>query len=454
MNPDPSSGKRPELRNPSEKHGVQGRRGQGFPQRRLNAKDGTEKSSPEAEEMTFFLRRSFRICICVAAAAALAASGCSRSGNGGEASGWRFARLERGDVVQTVRATGTIQPLRLVQVGTQVNGPVKKLYVDFNDKVRQGDLVAQIDPTVYEARLAQDQANMAQASASVEQTRAKLRQAQRDLERAVALASRDMISQAELDAARAAAETLEAQLKLAEASVEQARAALRLSQANLDYTTIRSPVDGVVVSRNVSEGQTVVASMSAQVLFLIATDLSEIQVEANVPEADIGKIRPGQPVAFTVDAYDETFTGAVSEVRLSASSVQNVVTYPVIIRAPNPDTKLFPGMTANVVCEVAKRTGVLKVPNPALRFRPENANAEKEFRHGSTLWIQERKGAPLKPVRISSGISDGSFTEITDAGGLREGDSVVVGKAVAGPSSSEVVNPFAPPRPPGMRPPR
>lgn len=307
----------------------------------------------------------------IAAACAAAAWGVWRYRSDQSKTGdYRLGRIERGDVVQTVRATGQVQPIRLVQVGTQVNGPVQKLYVDYNTEVKSGDLVAQIDPTVYEARLAQDEANQAESLASVDQSNAKLAQAEKDLVRAKELAKRDMLSQAELDAAQATRDTLAAQLKVSQAAVEQAKAALRLSKANLGYTTIRSPVDGVVVARNVSEGQTVVASMSAQVLFLIATDLREVQVEASVPEADIGRIRVDQPVTFTVDAYEEEFQGKVSEIRLSASTVQNVVTYPVVIRAANPERKLYPSMTANIVCEVARHEGVLKIPNAALRFKP------------------------------------------------------------------------------------
>jgi len=384
----------------------------------------------------------------------------SKKNNG--ASQYRTARVERGDVIQTVRATGVVQPIQLVQVGTQVNGPVQKLYVDYNSRVKEGDLVAQIDPTVYEARLAQDEANLSQSQANVEQTRVRLTQAEKELERARKLADRDMLSRAELDAATANRDALAAQLTLSKAAVEQANASLRLSRANLAYTTIRSPISGVVISRNVSEGQTVVASMSAQVLFQIASDLSRIQIEASIPEADIGKIKAGQHVSFTVDAFDMPFTGRVSLVRMAATTVQNVVTYPVVIEAANPDGRLFPGMTATIVCETAHRADVLRVPNAALRFRPESETRNDASSRGegrprtrgprmSKVYVQESPGAAPTAVQVAVGISDGSFTELREAGSLTDGRDVITGIVAGTGKQTDVVNPFAPPMPPGAR---
>lgn len=381
---------------------------------------------------------------------------------------YRTATVEQGDVVQTVRATGVLKPVKRVAVGTQVNGPILKLYVDFNDRVKQGDLVAQIDPTVYEARLAQDQANLAQSRAGVEQAQARLTQAERELTRATPLAQGQMLSQTDLEAATAARDIAAAQLRMAQAAVSQAEAALRLSQANLGYTTIRSPVDGVIIARNVDEGQTVVSSLSAQQLFEIATDLGRMQVEANLPEADIGRIHPAQPVSFTVDAYDQTFTGVVAQVRMNAASVQNVVTYPVIILADNPDGKLFPGMTATLTFEVARRSGVLKIPNGALRFRPEEKNGTKkkqlamgteksgrDHRRGPRVWIQSGPGQPPAPVPVQTGITDGSFTEILTGSTLNAGQEIIVGALSADTKSSATVNPFTPRMPGGSRhPPR
>ncbi|MBI5116403.1 efflux RND transporter periplasmic adaptor subunit [Candidatus Poribacteria bacterium] len=376
---------------------------------------------------------------------------------------FRTAKLERGEIVQVVKATGVIQPIKLVQVGTQVNGPVKKLYVDFNDRVKSGQIVAQIDPAAYEAQTAQNEANLKRSIADVEQIEARLRQAERDLKRAQDLAAQGLVAQSELDAAVANRDALTAQVKLSKAVVEQSKATLNLSQTNLGYTTIRAPVDGVVIDRNVNEGQTVVASLSAQTLFVIATDLKQIQVEASIPEADIGNIRVGEPVSFTVDAYpDAKFHGAVAQIRLAAATLQNVVTYPVIINAENPGEKLFPNMTANISCEVARRENVLKLPNSALRFKPpENAaragsrsptrnpeaKASPEQGNRSEIWTPGPEGP--KAVSVTLGIADGFFTEVL-AGELREGQEVITGLAEQGEKEG-TVNPFAPPRFPAQR---
>lgn len=370
---------------------------------------------------------------------------------------YRTGAIERGDIIQTVRATGTIQPIKLVQVGTQVNGPIRKLYVDYNTEVKAGDLVAQIDPTPYEARMAQDQANLTESHANVEQIQAKLVQAENELERATTLTAREMLSKSELDAAVATRDALRAQMKVAQASILQAEAALRLSKANLGYTTISSPVDGVVIDRNVSEGQTVVASMSAQVLFMIATDLSKIQVEASLPEADVGKVAVGQPVTFTVDAFDETFTGTVSQVRMAATKVQNVVTYTVVIQADNPGKKLFPSMTADIICEVAHQSDVLKVPNAALRFKPQdkaatesrdNNSPRKNGREaqGPRVWVRTADGKGVRPIRITPGITDGAYTEVKPAPGMAEGQEIITGIQTA-TETAKTVNPFTPQMP-------
>ena len=367
---------------------------------------------------------------------------------------YRTAKIERGALVQTVRATGTVQPVKQVQVGTQVNGPIMKLNVDFNDLVHAGDVVAQIDPAIYQARLAQDEASLQQCLASVDQAQAKFDQAEKELARTRELTKRDLASQSDLDTAVATRDVCAAQLKLAQAAVEQARATLRMSKTNLAYTTIRSPVDGVVVDRNVSEGQTVVASMSAQTLFTIAADLREVQLEASIAEADIGKIKPNQPVEFTVDAYDDAFTGTVVQVRLAAAKVQNVVTYPVIVRAANPGAKLFPGMTANISFRVAERADVLKIPNAALRFKPENAPAAGGGKPGPKVWIQDPSGKGPLPIRVKPGIGDGAFVEAIEPVELTAGQEIIVGVLTAGTKKSEVVNPFTPTMPGGRRPPR
>lgn len=376
---------------------------------------------------------------------------------------YRTVKVERGAVVQIVRATGTVQPVKLVQVGTQVNGPIMKLGADFNSNVKAGDVVAQIDPAVYQANLAQADATLTRSRASVDEMAARLLQASNDLERANGLARRDLLSKADLDTAVVNAAADVAELKMAEAQVKQNEAALQLAKANLGYTTITAPVDGVVVSRNVDEGQTVVASMSAQTLFTIATDLRTVLISASVPEADIGQIRERQQVTFNVDAYPLVFTGAVDQVRLAASTVQNVVTYPVIVRAANPDLKLFPGMTANISCIVAEHNDVLKVPNAALRFKPDKtARPDKTGKPAAAgeaparksggesrpkLWVQTPEGG-LKPLHVTTGITDGAFTEVS-GDELTEDQTIVTGIDDTA-SQASVVNPFMP-TPPASR---
>lgn len=367
---------------------------------------------------------------------------------------YRTVFVECGDVIQTVRATGTVQPVKLVQVGTQVNGRILKLGVDFNSHVKANDVVAQIDPAVYKAGLEQSQANLAHSVAAVDDARATLLKASNDLTRANGLAKRDLLSASDLDTTIAAEASAAAGLKEAMALVKQNEASLQLAQANLDYTTINAPVDGVVVSRNVDEGQTVVASMTAQTLFTIATDLRTILINASVPESDVGPIRGGQRVTFNVDAYPITFTGVVDQVRLAASTVQNVVTYPVMVRASNPEEKLFPGMTANISCIVTERTNVLKVANAALRFKPnrgdrangngQTAGAADGGRHGENrpkLWVQRPEGG-LRPIHVTVGISDGNFTEVS-GDEVQEKLEVVTGVAESG-AKDTVVNPFMP----------
>jgi HlyD family secretion protein len=380
---------------------------------------------------------------------------------------YRTATVERGDLVQTITATGTIQPLKVVDVGTQVTGRIKKLYVDFNSPVTEGQIVAEIAPESYKARTDQDKANLQQSIANVDQIQAKLVLAEQELKRNKELAERGLVTGTDLDTAVSNRDALEAQLKMAKAQIKQSKATLAVSKTDLAYTTIRSPVNGVVIARNVNEGQTVVASMSAQTIYQIATDLKKVQVEAAVAEADIGQIRAGEKVTFTVDAYpDEEFIGKVSQVRLSATITQNVVTYPVIIVADNPKEKLLPSMTADVSIEVARVDGALKLPNAALRFKPESAATEgggggggsggkKKSSAGSSkptheVWVQTPGG--LRPVKVALGISDGTHTQVLE-GGLKEGQEVVTGVSEQPTTKSEVVNPFVPkfPKKKGVR---
>lgn len=357
---------------------------------------------------------------------------------------YRTATVTRGSVIQDIRATGTIEPIKKVDVGTQVNGRILDLYVDFNSVVTAGQLVAQIDPALYESNHAKDCAQLKSNQANVEQIAVKLALAEKDLIRKTELAERKMLSQADLDVVRADRDSLAAQLKISQASVEQSQASVKMSKANLDYCTIRSPVDGIVIARNVDEGQTLVSSMSAQKLFQIATDLKRIQVEASIPEADVGLIRTNQPVNFSVDAYRDNFTGEVKQIRLAATTVQNVVTYPVIVEADNPGEKLFPSMTANISVEVARRENTLMIPTAALRFMPTNLVTDVR---GPKIWIMGEDKVP-KAVSVKLDISDGTHTALASPNDL-EGKEVVIGfqgnQSTAGGAPK---NPFMP-TPPG-----
>ena len=358
---------------------------------------------------------------------------------------YRTATIKRGTVIQEIRATGIVKPIKQVEVGTQVNGRILNLYVDFNSIVTANVVIAQIDPALYESNHAKDCAQLKSNQANVEQTTIKLALAEKDLTRKIELAQRKMLSQADLDIVRAERDSLAAQLKITLASVEQSQASVKMSKTNLDYCTIRSPVDGVVIARNVDEGQTVVSSMSAQKLFQIATDLKRIQVEASIPEADVGVIRENQPVSFTVDAYRDTFTGGVEQVRLAATTVQNVVTYPVIVEADNPGQKLFPGMTANIGVEVARKEDTLMIPAAALRFMPTNLVTDVR---GPKVWVLNADNKP-EAVSVKLGISDGTNTALEQPDTL-EGKEVILGFQGGNQSASgsSPKNPFMP-TPPG-----
>ncbi len=295
------------------------------------------------------------------------------------------APISRGDIVDTVGASGTLQAVNTVQVGSQVSGNISWLGADFNSIVKKGQVIARLDPSLINAQLQQARANLAQARANLtkaqsdlDRTRVQLIDAQQKFARAQELAKRSLLPQSELDAAKIAVDTAQAMLASQQATVEQTQAGVTQSQAsvnqnqvNVDHTVIEAPIDGIVTQRSVEVGQTVAASMQAPTLFIIAADLTKMQVNANIDEADVGRIRPGQHVTFKVDAYPtDTFDGTVSQIRLQPVVVQNVTTYGTVIDVPNPQLKLKPGMTANVKVEIAKRTDVLRVPNAALRFRP------------------------------------------------------------------------------------
>ena len=293
--------------------------------------------------------------------------------------------VTRGDIIDSVGATGTVQAVTTVQVGSQVSGNIEWLGADFNSIVKKGQVVARLDPSLFDAQLQQVQANLIQARANLtranselDRTKVQLTDAQQKFARAKELSSQRLIAQSDLDAAKIAVDTMaagvasqQASVVQSQAAVTQAQASVNQSQVNRDHTVILAPIDGIVTQRSVDVGQTVAASMSAPTLFVIAADLTEMQVNANIDEADVGRIRPGQHVTFRVDAYPtDNFEGTVTQIRLQPVVVQNVTTYGTVITVPNKQLKLKPGMTANVKIEIAKRTNALRIPNAALRFRP------------------------------------------------------------------------------------
>ncbi len=334
---------------------------------------------------------------------------------------YRLAAVKFGDVTQTVSANGTLNPVVLVNVGTQVSGTVKKLHADFNDRVKAGQVLLELDPALLQAQVRQDEATVANAQATLELAIANERRSQ-------TLWAQESIARQVLD------ESVQAH-KSAQAQLELARAQLAKDRTNLDYSVIRSPVSGVVVNRSVDIGQTVAASFQTPTLFQIAQDLRRMQIDSSFAEADVGKIRVGQPVQFAVDAFpNRNFTASVRQVRLNATTQQNVVTYDVVVAVDNPEETLMPGMTAYVNVIVARRQNVLLAPNAALRFRPAGAAAEpgkqrsaageKASTATGTVYVLDQ-GRP-RAVRVDVGISDGRFTEI---GGteLKDGDEVIVG---------------------------
>ena len=356
---------------------------------------------------------------------------------------YRTAMIERGPVISVVTATGSVNPVVSVQVGTQVSGMIKSLHADFNSVVKAGDIVATIDPEPFRARRDQAASNLEMARANVARAKNEQAQRQRELSRAQSLAAQQFVSQNDVDMALTNAQGASAQVNVAIAQVKQAEATLNAAELDLKYTTIRSPVNGIVVARNVEVGQTVAASFATPNLFLIALDLTKMQVDTNVSESDIGGITEGKEATFTVDAYPGIpFAGTIRQVRLAPIAVQNVVTYNVVIGVENKDLRLKPGMTANVSIVVAQRDNVLKIPNAALRFSPQKF--EPQASRGTTvksapvpplmaadgpslrpIWKQTEDGDPVA-VMIQTGISDGASTEIL-SGAVAEDDEVLVG---------------------------
>jgi HlyD family secretion protein len=346
-------------------------------------------------------------------------------------------RVNLGKIRSQVTATGTVNAVTTVLVGTQVSGTIKSLYVDFNSYVKKGQLLAQIDAATFDAQVQQARANLSVAQANVKKSEAALIDAHRQFNRNKELFARKLIAKMDLETTETNELSAVAQLEGTKALVEQSRAALQVAETNLQYTRIISPVDGMVISRSVDVGQTVAASFQTPTLFTIAQDLGKMQIDTSVDEADIGKIVQDQTVEFTVDAYpDKIFKGRVSVIRNAPITVQNVVTYDVVVLVGNPDKILKPGMTANVSIITAEKNNVLAVPNAALRFRPpEKANAAKKVsqpkppeakgpeRKGPVVWRLENN----KPQRINItvGISDGNNTEVV-SGELKAGDEVIV----------------------------
>jgi HlyD family secretion protein len=352
---------------------------------------------------------------------------------------YKTATLEKGDLVEEITANGILNPVRVVSVGTQVSGTVQELYADFNDQVKAGQLLLRLDPALFQSRLQASEASLANARAN-----AALQKA--NAERAALLMKQNFISRQDY-------ETTIASAKGAAAQVAQAEANVRNDRANLDFSVIRSPVSGVVISRQIDIGQTVAASFNTPTLFQIARDLTEMQIEAAVAEADIAKVKPGQRVDFTVDAYGaRKFAGTVDQIRLNPTTQQNVVTYTVIVKAANPDGALLPGMTANASFMVSDRRDVLLIPNAALSFKPEGWKPQRSGKRGggggnndsATVFVLEN-GQP-QPRRIKLGPSDADMTEVV-GGELKAGETVITGSNTPEKAPSGI---FA--GPPGAKP--
>ena len=453
--------------------------------------------------MKLLKNKWFILALLAVAVGLFAAFGLSRK----EKPQYFTSKVERGDVRDVVEATGTINAVITVQVGSQVSGTIQKLFVDFNSRVKQGQVIAQIDPALFQGTLLQAKAdlenakaNLASAKANLEKSRATAVQSKADYQRTVGLAKDGVMSQQQLDLAKATWESADAQVSASDAQVIQAaaqvqqkQAAVEVAQTNLNYTTIRSPIDGTVVARSVDVGQTVAASLQAPTLFTIAQDLTKMQVYVSTDESDVGNIKPGMPASFKVDAFPkEVFRGQVSQVRLNATTVQNVVTYTTVVDFDNPELKLFPGMTAYVTLPVATAENILKMPNGALRYRPDlpadelkalfkkysvdapagrsgavsaeggapraagsrpaagGGAAPKEPRSDSAIVWKLLADGSLQPVKIKTGITDHTYTviaQVLQGGELKEGDELVTGAQTAKASGAR--NPMAPGRPPG-----
>ncbi len=377
----------------------------------------------------------------ILAAAALLASCGWRSNSGAK---FATTAVERGRLVAKVTATGTLSALVTVQVGAQVSGRIAELHADFNTAVKKGELIAKLDPQLFGAAVEQGRANRMAAAANLAKAKVQAADAKRQYDRALKLHQQNLTAQADLDTAEANYEAARAQIAAVEGALEQTKAALHQAEINLSYATIRSPINGVVISRNVDVGQTVAAALQAPTLFTIAEDLKKMQVDSSVAEADVGKLQAGMATTFTVDAYpNERFHGAIRQVRNAPTTVQNVVTYDAVIDVDNSDLKLKPGMTANITFVYAEKDDVLKVPNSALRFRPADAPAPPRSGHGKpnerTLYLLKQHRADPCPVK--TGLSDGSVTEIV-SGELKVGDLVITDSLDKSAKSASPRSPF------------
>lgn len=377
--------------------------------------------------MMRFLKNPFVLFLLVCALIAAGVFGWRQYKSVSPEQRYKLEEVEKGELKQSVSANGTLNPVTLVNVGTQVSGAVKKLYVDFNDKVEKGQVLLELDPALLNAQVKQSDANVQNALASVELANA-------NQARVRGLFAQEYVSRQELDQSVQARKAAQAQLALARAQNERDR-------AQLAYSIIRSPVSGVIVARNIDVGQTVAASFQTPTLFQIAQDLSRMQIDSSFAEADIGSIRVGQAVRFNVDAFpNRSFNGVVKQIRLNPTTQQNVVTYNVVISVDNPEQILLPGMTSYVSIVVARREDALLVPNAALRFKPEVKDGEKngedkaangkkpgKKRDASSGTVYLLQGKALKPVSVTLGITDSRNTEVL-GGDLKPGDKVVVGE--------------------------
>lgn len=356
------------------------------------------------------------------------------------------AAVTRGDIVDTVVATGALEAVTTVQVGSQLSGSVQALYADFNSIVKKDEVIARLEPSIYQSEVDQARANLQKAQADADRLAVTVADADTQLKRARELFSRNLISQSDMDVADVTKRSADAQKNSSDALVTQARAALHQAEVSLEKTVITAPIDGFVVSRNVDVGQTVAASLQAPTLFVIAADLTKMQVNAGIDESDVGRVQPGQAVTFHVDAYPtETFRGTVRQVRLSPQLQQNVVTYATVIDVPNQDLRLKPGMTATVAIETARRDDVLRVPSAALRFRPTEeliatlgpsaklatgvdpesglpVSLGKLPTGTGRLWVDQN--GMLTPHQAKVGLDNGTFTELVTSD-LTEGTKIV-----------------------------